>query len=127
MPVADLADRLQVAVGRDDDPVRADDRLEDDRCDVLWAFVLEDLLEVRAAGADRTRIRMARGAAVRVGVQHADDPGDPRLGGPAPRVAGERDRPRGRAVVRAVARDDLVAAGVPTGKLDRVLVRLGAA
>ena len=54
-------------------------------------------------------------------------PGNTRLREPAPRVAGERDRSAGRAVVRAVARDDLVAAGHPAREPDRVLVRLGAA
>ena len=57
VPVAGLADRLQVAVGRDDDPVRADDRLEDDGGDRVRALVLEDLLQVRRArcrpGTDR--------------------------------------------------------------------------
>ena len=33
VPVADLADALDVAVGRDEDAVRADDRLEEDRGD----------------------------------------------------------------------------------------------
>jgi hypothetical protein len=47
--VAHLADRLQVAVGRHDDPVRPDDRLEDHGGDVMRALVLEDLLEVRPA------------------------------------------------------------------------------
>src|SRR5262249_62262116 len=111
--VADLADRFQIPVRGDDDAVRADDRLEDHRGDVLRALVLEDLLEVRAAGADGARVGMARRAAVRVRIEHADDAWDPRLRRPAPRVAGERDRARGRAVVRAVAGDDLVAAPRP--------------
>ena len=38
--VADLADRLQVAVRRDDDPVRPGDRLEDDRGDRVRPLVL---------------------------------------------------------------------------------------
>ena len=127
VPVARLADRLQVPVGRDDDPVRAHDRLEDDRGDGVRALVLEDLLQVRRAGADRARIGMAGGAAVGVRVEHAHDPGDPRFRVPAPRVARERDRPCRRAVVAAVARDDLVPARHPARELDRVLVRLGAA
>ena len=94
---------------------------------VFAPFVLEDLLEVRRAGADRARIGMAGGAAVRVRVEHPHDAGDAGLRRPAARVAGERDRARRRAVVAAVARDDLVPAGVPARELDRVLVRLGAA
>ena len=125
--VAHLPDRLEVAVRRDDDPVRADDRLEDDRGHRVRALVFEDLLEVRAARADGAGVGMAGGAAVRVGVEHADDAGNTRLREPAPRVAGERDRSAGRAVVRAVARNDLVTAGHPAREPDRVLVRLGAA
>ncbi len=125
--VAGLADRLEVAVGRDDDPVRADDRLEDHRGDRLWSLVLEDLLEMRPAAADRARIRMAGGAAVGVGVEHSHDAGDARLGVPAAWVAGEGDRTGRRAVVAAIARDHLVASGHPARDLDRVLVRLGAA
>ena len=92
VPVAGLSDRLQVAVGRDDDPVRADDGLEDDGGDRVCALVLEDLLEVRRAGADRARIGMAGRAAVRVRVEHAHDARQSRLGVPAARIAGERDR-----------------------------------
>ncbi len=127
MPVADLADRLQIAVGRDDHPVRAGDRLEDHGSDGVRALVLEDLLEVRAAGADRARIGMAGRAAIGVRVEHPHDAGQARLRRPAARIAGQRDRAARRAVVAAIARDDLVAAGVPAGELDRVLVRLGAA
>src|SRR4029077_2495101 len=114
-------------VGRDDDPVRPDDRLEDDRSDGVRAFVLEDLLEVRCSRADGAWIRVPRRTAVRIGVEHAHHTRDAGLCGPAARVAGERDRAGGRTVVRAVARDDLVPSGVPARKLDGILVRFGAA
>ena len=127
MPVAGLADRLQIAVGRDDDAVRADDRLEDDGGDGMRPLVLEDLLEVRPARADGARIGMAGGAAVGVGVEHPHDARDAGLRMPAPRVARERDRAGRRPVVGAVARDHLVPARVPARQLDRVLVRLRAA
>src|ERR687888_171381 len=48
-------------------------------------------------------------------------------GWPAGRIARRRDRAACGAVVRAVARDDLVPARVPARDLDRVLVRLRAA
>ena len=90
-------------------------------------LVLEDLLEVRRAGADRARIRMPCGAAVRVRVEDPHDTGHPGLGVPAPRISGRRDRTSRRAVVRAVPRHDLRPPRVPACELDRVLVRLGAA
>src|SRR5216110_1083480 len=105
VPVADLPDRLQIALGRDDDAVCPGDRLEDDRGDGVRALVLEDLFEVRPAGADRAGVGMSRGTAVGVRIEHAHDAGNARLGGPAAGIAGERDRASGRAVVRAVARD----------------------
>ena len=51
----------------------------------------------------------------------------PGLGGPAARVAGERHAAGRRAVIGAVAREDLVAAGRHPRQLDRVLVGFGAA
>ena len=75
--VADLADRLQVAVGRDDDPVRAGDRLEDDGGDGVRALVHEDLLEVRAAGADRARIGWPAGQRYVYGSSMRTTPGMP--------------------------------------------------
>ena len=43
--IADLADALEVTVRRDEDAVRADDRLEEDRGDGLRALVADDVLE----------------------------------------------------------------------------------
>ena len=60
-------------------------------------------------------------------VEHVDDAGHARLGAPAPRVAGQRHRAVRAAVIRAVARQDLVAAGERARDLDRVLVGFGAA
>ena len=76
----------------------------------------EDLLEVRRARADRARIGMPGRAAVGVRVERAHDARHARLDGPAARIAGERDGPVGGAVVGAVARDDLVAAGDHAGR-----------
>ena len=126
VPVAHLADRLEIAVRRRYDAVRPGHGLEDHGRDRVGALVLEDLLEMRCARADRARIRVPGGAAVRVGVEHSHDPGHARLVRPAARVAGERDRPMRRPVVGAVARDDLVPTRVEPRELDRVLVRLRA-
>src|SRR3990172_3730724 len=56
---------------------------------------------------------------MRVGIPHHAH--QARLVGPAPRVACEGHRPHRRPVVRAVAGEDLRAAGVVAGQLDRVL------
>ena len=60
-------------------------------------------------------------------VEHVDDARHARFGGPAARIAGQRHRAGGAAVIRAVAREDLVAAGERARDLDRVLVGVGAA
>ena len=59
--VAGLADRLQIAVWGNDDPVRSRDRLENHRGDGVRSLVLQDLFEVRRTGADRARIGMPAG------------------------------------------------------------------
>ena len=56
-----------------------------------------------------------------------DDPGQPGSLRPAPRIAGHRDRPAGRAVVAAVRRQHLVPSGVAARHADGVLGRLGTA
>ena len=62
-----------------------------------------------------------------IGIEHAHHARNARLGGPAPRIAGQRNAARGRAVVGAVARHDLVPSGKEARDLDGVLVGLGAA
>ena len=103
--VADLAHALHVAVGRDQDAVGADHRLHDEGGDVGAALVADHVLDL---GQGR-RHRLGVLAPVLVEVGRAHHAGDARLGRPAPRVAGERDGPRGAAVVGAVAHQDLVA------------------
>ena len=90
---------------------------------VLGAFELDDLFELRQRVV--SRVPAALNAVIRI--ENVDDAGDAGLGRPAARIAGQRDRARRAAVIRAIAREDLVAAGVPARDLDRVLVRLGAA
>ncbi len=124
--VAHVADRLEVAVRGRNDAVRPRHRLHEHRGDGLRPLVLEDLLEVRRARADGTGVRMPRGAAIGVRVEHADDARHPGLVRPPARIAGERDPAERGAVVRPIARDDLVPPGVHAGELDRVLVGLGA-
>ena len=117
----------QVRVGRDEHAVGADDRLEDDGRDLLDALVLDDLGEVRErALALLLRRGGAEGRPVQVRPHEVDDPRDARLAPPAPRLAGEGDRPGGGAVVAAVGGEDLVPAGVGR-PADGVLGGLGPA
>ncbi len=120
---ADLAHALDVAVRRDEDPVGAHDRLEEDRRDRVRALVADDVLEALEALGHRPRLLLAPAVGVRV----ADDADEAGLVRPAAGVPGQGHRPERRAVVGAVAGEHLVAAGVVPGKLDRVLDRLGAA
>ena len=79
-----------------------------------------------APRADGARVGVAGGTAVGVRVECPHDTRHARLDGPPAWVAGERDGAVGGAVIGAVARDDLVAAGDHPGELDGVLVRLRA-
>ena len=87
--VADLADALDVAVGRDEDAVRPDDRLEENRRDRVGAFVADDILQALEAFGCRSRLLFTPAMGVRV----ADDTDDAGLVGPASRVAGQGHRP----------------------------------
>jgi hypothetical protein len=123
VPLAQLADALQVPRRRDEHAVRPGHRLEDERGDRGRTLELDRLLEGRqravgvVLGLERSVVR----------IQDVHDAAEAGLVRPPARVTGERDRSRRRAVVRAVAREDLVAAGRRPRELDRVLVRLGAA
>src|SRR5271170_4030387 len=50
-----------------------------------------------------------------------------RLRGPSARIAGKADRARSRAMIGAIASDDLVASGEEASDLDSVLIGIGAA
>ena len=100
-----------------------DDRLEEHRRDGVRALVADHVLEALQALRHGPWFLLA--PAVRVGIAHDAD--EARLVRPAARVAGQRHRPERRAVVRAVAGQDLVAARRVAGELDGVLDRLGAA
>ena len=62
-----------------------------------------------------------------VGVRIADDPDQAGLVRPTPWIAGQGHRAHGRAVVRAISGEELVAAGRMSSDLDCVFDRLGAA
>ena len=68
-----------------------------------------------------SRRGMERGA-VQVGREEVDGPGAGVVTGPAARIAGEVHGELGAAMVRAVGREDLVAAGVEPGHADGMLI-----
>ena len=120
---AERAHAFEVTVRRYQDPVGAAHGLEKERRDRLRALELDDLLEHgERVGCG---VPAARHAMVRV--EHVHDAGHAGLGAPAPGVAGQRHRAMRSAVVRTVAREDLVPAGVSARDLDRVLVGVSAA
>ena len=121
--VAELAHALEVAVRRHEHAVGARHRFENERGNGLRAFELDDLLERRQASIGR--VPAPFDAVVRI--EKMDHARHPRFVGPAPGIAGQRAGAGGRAVIRAVAREDLVASGGQPRELDRVFVRLGAA
>ena len=120
--VAQCADALHVAVRRNEDPVGAGDRFENERRDRLRPLELDDFLEI--AQRFLGRIPPAFDAVIRV--EHVHEARQRRLA-PAPRLAGRGDR-RGRAaVIRAIAGQDLLPAGERARDLEGVFVGLGAA
>src|SRR5207247_6211094 len=108
---------LEVAVGRDQDPVGARDRLDDESGDRPRALETDRLLE--KVQSYLSGVRSALDAVVRVEkVDHTDR----MLVRPAERVSGRLDGGAGRAVVRAIPGDDLAAARTRPSDLDSVLV-----
>ena len=126
VPGAELAHALQVAVGRDEDAVGADHGLDDEGGDGLRPLVAGSRPRVSAGRPSCSGSASAPAAAVAESGTRTT-PGMPgsaaqRRGSPVSVIA-----PAVRAVVRAVAREDLLAAGDRARDLDGVLVGLGAA
>lgn len=110
-----------------DEAALAEDRLDDDRGDVVGADLLGDLVD-RLGGGLGARVLGAGQPAVAVGHRHAVDLGRERSEAVLVRhvLAGQRHRQVRTAVVAVVEDDDGLALGVRTGDLDGVLDGLGA-
>ena len=121
--VADITQPLHVAIWRNQDPVGADDRLNDDRGNGLWSFEANDLLSLGKDLGDGAWL----GSTVLVEVWDAEDARHAGLCKPATRVARGAQRSRGAAVIRAIACGDLVSACVEARDAEGVLDRFGAA
>src|SRR5215813_9745910 len=121
--VAELAHTLHVAVGWNEDSIRAHNSLEDKSCDGMRAFELNDFLDHRQRYLGRFPSTL--NPVIRIeNSYYARDSG---LRRPAARIASEGDAACGRAVVRAITRHDLVPTREEAGNLDRVLVGFGSA
>jgi hypothetical protein len=126
--IAQRPHTLQIALGRDDDPVGAGDRFEQHRGDGLRTFVQDDFFQVIEVILAKLCLRnicigAVEGRAVAVGIQKMDHPRH-QVGLPVQpaRVAGQGHCPGSGAVVGAVASQDLMFAGVGAGQLDGVFV-----
>src|SRR5215831_208004 len=121
--VAYFAHALHVAIGRNENAIRAGDGFEDEGGDRLRSFELDDLFD----HVERflSRVGFAVNAVVRI--EYADNARNARLGCPSAGIARQADRSGGRAVIRTITRNDLVATGVKTRDLDGVLIGLGPA
>ena len=109
--VADFAQARKVFRRRNENAVGSDDRLKNDRRDI--AFVADHVLDVVGAGDVAAGIGVLDGTVVAVGLRREDNACAfaARLHGPAARVARGRNRAHRRAVIGAVARNDLGLAG----------------
>ena len=123
VPVAQVTDALEVAVGRDEDPVRPHDRLEEDRRDRVRALVADDILETLERLGRGQRLLLTPAMRVRV----ADHTHETWFVRPPARIAGQRHGPHGGPVIGAIAREHLRPTGEVPGELDRVLDRFRSA
>src|SRR6202050_4921388 len=121
--VAKLAHTFKISVGRNKNPIRSSNRLQNEGSDRVRTFKLSRLFNHRQRRF--SRFPSALDAVIRI--QHMNHARNARLRGPSPRIAGKAHRSSGRAVIRALARHDLVASSKEAGNLDGILVRLGAA
>ena len=97
--------------------------LEDKRGNRLRAFELNGFLNHRQRRF--RRLPSALDAVIRI--EHAHHARNSRLSGPSAGIAGQRDRARSRAMIRAIARDDFVSSSKKARQLDSVLGGFGAA
>ncbi len=117
VPIAELADALDVAVRWNQDAVGADDGLEEDGRDGVRSLVTDHVLETLKAFCHGSRFVLT--PAMRIGIpDNADESGFRR---PAAWIAGQRHCAHRGPVIGAVPGEDLVSAGVLTRDLDRVL------
>ena len=111
--IAALANTLQISIGRHENAVGADHRLENDGGDVVPALDHQHIVEViECALALLDIVGAMERAAICVRTPELDDARHARLARPAARVAGEVDRTAGRTVIAAVMTEHLQPIGV---------------
>src|SRR6185369_15603442 len=104
-------------------PVRADNRLDDQCGNRLWSFQLQNFF--RACEHVFSRVPTSLNAVIVI--RNAKHSGNAWLSSPATRIARECQRARRAAVICTITRADLVSSGVKSCDTDRILVRLRAA
>src|SRR5712692_1981579 len=121
--VANLADTLQIAVGRHKNAVRSRYGFQYECRNRPWTFQLDDFLDIR----QRLLHRVPPTLDAMIGIEDTDDSGDAGLGCPAPGVASKRSASGSRAVIRPVACEYLVPSRKKPGDLDGIFIGFGAA
>ena len=126
--VAQRPNASEIAVGRNQDAVGADHRLEHDGRNPVGALTEHHIAEMaEGALALLTGIGGVERRAIRIRPEEFDHPGQTRLVVEASRLTGEGDRADRAAVIAAIRRQHLEATGMRLGHTDRVLNGLGTA
>src|SRR5258707_9300253 len=122
MAIADLTNARPIIIRRYDDTVGAGHAFEDDRCNLIGALVLDHLLDMADAFPMTSVARPAEWTTITIRVEKMNDARHGRLNGRAAIIAGQRDCAMRRAVIRTIARQNLMPACIKAGDLDGVLI-----
>src|SRR6201981_1121053 len=125
--VAEGAELRIVIVGRNKQTVRTGDAFDQDCCNAVRTFHLDDFFDMRNTFAVAGFDFLPEWAAIAVRVENPDDSRKARLDRPAPRVSGSAHRTHGGAVIGTIASDDFVSAANQSSHLHGVFVCFGAA
>ena len=120
--VADFAHARPVIIRRDDQPVRTNHAFHDDGGDFVGAFILDDFFEMLDALALAGFFLLPKRAAIAERIEEMHPARHGRFNRQAAVIAGQRNRAMRRAMIGAVARQDLVPSGVKTRNLDGVFI-----
>ena len=120
--VAESAQTLHVAIGRNQNAVRSGNRFDNDGRDRVRSFELNDLFSARQhffGGFD-----LLVDAVIELG--NPKNSGNARLGRPSAWITGQRQGARGPAVIGTITRANFMTSGEQTRDANRILIRFGA-